>query len=498
MKKGNTENKEIRILVISDIHYLEKNADDLEKVFSSFLEALSLFLKDNREWTPDCVALVGDLAQSAKKEEYKGVEQLIGRIKDEIGRELHILPVPGNHDKKVSRDNASLDQERAIQFLKENSKDFEEKEKKESNTNFLKDYFEFYSDFAGSCYQTDKEKGTRWESIPCFQTEPPYDKIQGCFIIERLHLCVMALNTEWAFVRNKDKELTLPLTVGETFVEQMEKEVRLLKSKGYTVITMMHRSPYRLCWKDLWGNLEKRSPVERIIDLSDLIICGHEHNGTEHDPDLLMNATQLFQNGSSFSNQTVDARYPYIASLMRISPDKRLIHQAQFHYNMNETQNVQWQVPADSNIKTFYMDALLSPRIQRKSFSNELYKEITLLRPYSSRQLEQKIRRLFYPNNSPSESFCEIWPLSAQIKQKVIQFAEEYVNSGARAEQFGEVHVIIYSECNCCDCSENGDRSILHQKKEAISLYKEIKALAKDKEISHKLIFNLVFCNILV
>lgn len=496
MKKENTKNREVGLLVISDIHYIEKNANDIDKVFSSFLEALSLFLKDNREWVPDCVALVGDLAQSAKEEEYNGVGRLIDKMKETIGRELYILPVPGNHDKKVLKENTSEDQKRAKQFLEENSKELEVATKKESNIEFLKDYFQFYSKFAGSCYQTDKGKGTVWKSIPRFQAEPPYDRIQGYFIIEPLHLCVMALNTEWAFVRNEDKELALPLTVGEAFVEQMDKEVRLLKNKGYTVITMMHRSPYRLRWKDLWGNLDKRSPVERIIDLSDLIICGHEHNGTEHAPDLLMNVTQLFQNGSSFSNLTVDARYPYIASLMRINPDKRLIHQAQFHYNMNETQDVQWQVPAGNNIKTFYMDALLSPRIQRKSFSNELYKEITLLRPYKSEQLEQKIRKLFYPcNNQSAQLKYEIWPLNAQTKQKIIWYTEEQTKSGGCTEQTDEIHVILYSEC---DCPENGKQNILYQKQAAISLYKEIKTLARNNEISHKLIFNLVFCNILV
>lgn len=76
---GNTfagGSKPIVLLNLSDFHYNVAENDYFESVFSSFLDTLSCFLskRENRDWIPKCLTLVGDIAQSGKKEEYEQIE----------------------------------------------------------------------------------------------------------------------------------------------------------------------------------------------------------------------------------------------------------------------------------------------------------------------------------------------------------------------------------------------------------------------------------------
>lgn len=90
-----------RMLILSDLHYERNNSDNFELVISSFIKTLSSFLSENKEWNPQCLGLVGDIAHSAgETSEYDDIHSLIDRIKTEIGVPFQVITVPGNHDKQ--------------------------------------------------------------------------------------------------------------------------------------------------------------------------------------------------------------------------------------------------------------------------------------------------------------------------------------------------------------------------------------------------------------
>lgn len=139
-------------LNLSDLHFDLKRKNLFDEAFDAFLDAINDFLVDHREWTPDCLALVGDMANRGTKEEYGKLDNYINKLKDVVGKDLIILPVPGNHDKFFP--NGSKDVEKdfqeAEQFLKLYDKYITEQSKQNEKTKadrttvintFLKTYF---------------------------------------------------------------------------------------------------------------------------------------------------------------------------------------------------------------------------------------------------------------------------------------------------------------------------------------------------------------------
>lgn len=508
-----------RMLILSDLHYEKNNCDNFELVISSFIKTLSSFLSENKEWNPQCLALVGDIAHSAgETSEYGDIHSLIDRIKTEIGVPFQVITVPGNHDKqfpvkytedeeliikgcadeeaeKIKRKalerEASNYKKATMEFLK-NYTD-KSSESCAITNDFLTKYFKYYAQFA-SAYHTGKD----WYSIPEGVADKPLDSICGYYLMEREKICLVALNTEWMYVPGNGGGHRSALTVGEKVVKLMESRVKLLKRNGYTVITLMHRSPYHLCWKDIYGSLEENSMFERIVSMSDLIICGHEHNTKSREPDTLMGRTLLYQNGIMFDRSSyADGRYPYSASLIRIDIKKRLLNVVRIRFNTGNAMEYEWTASNDS-IKTYSMDAIVMPESRQHEFRNELYREITLSSPIEEEMLEKKILPLFYPYSDqkgiPSHIKCEVVELDnkalCRMHERIVHLKE---SGSVGSEQSAHDHVILYKELYR-DKADDVEKQI----SEALFLYKNIKEKIKSEEIGHKLVINLVFCNILI
>lgn len=480
------------ILNLSDLHYCAKNHDLFEKVFKAFLEALTGLLKNNPDWFPDCLTLIGDIANKGQTEEYTQVKNYIDQIFDTIGKELYILPVPGNHDKTFppGKENFKADLESAKKFLENynlyltlrSDEEIKIRKCKAVIDEYLHTYFAPYSEFIGNL---------NLGIDPLISLESDYYNFVGVQKIDQLKLCVVLLNTEWYYVPKDSGNQYL--SVGDNIVEHIEKYCEIYRDKGYTVITLMHRSPYNLAWNDIYGSLEKRSTFDRIVDMSDLIICGHQHNKSLRNPDMVYNKTQLFQNGTTYLNKSIDGRYPYSVSLLKIEPRKRLIHSLQFCLNANENDEFIWNKPDIDHIRTFWMDNIFTRSLPRQQPTTPLYKEITFAYPISQERIEKNIKRLFYPtdnNNSntlPSNVEVEIFDLLDKQIFERIQDIDKQIQQQLDDKLH---HFILY--CN----------KFYHNKQKTIDTpilphYEEIHNLIRDKEIGHKIIINLVFCNFL-
>nr|WP_302829360.1 metallophosphoesterase [uncultured Bacteroides sp.] len=516
MEENNINNHIFRILILSDLHYESKRKDDFERIFNPFLDKLSAFLKNHQEWSPQCLVLAGDIAHSENDMTgYDDIRSYIEKIKLEIGISFQVVAVPGNHDKQLTPieytkeeltalKNSSEEKKKSIKAkaqLRVSEKDLEaakmflnmytnpQPEVCSKNSEYLKKYFGNYARFISSYYDT-----VHWHPIPDIKIDSELKSISGYYLLEYPKICLVALNTEWQYVVGNAGGHRSILTLDENITKQVEKHVKGLKRNGYTIITIMHRSPYRLCWNDIYGRLDENSLVERIIGISDLIICGHEHNTKNREPDMLMNSTLLYQNGSMFDRNKEDGRYPYSASLLRIDTKARMLNVIRIRFNTGNALTYEWTV-ASEDVKSYCMEPMTSSKPRLKTLNNELYKEISFSSPIEPDLLQKKIRSLFYPGNSPENIpnyiNCCILTLDTKtesiVKQKIHAIKQKITDG----EPLPKLYVLIlYSE------RFEGNK-IEIQTQHAISSYKKIKSLIKSEEIGHKLITNLVFCNIL-
>lgn len=85
----NQMQKPFVLLNISDIHYSVKNKN-VEKVFDNFIKTVSTFTAAHREFTPNALTVVGDIANRGQKEEYKEVKVLIKKLVDTIRPDMDI------------------------------------------------------------------------------------------------------------------------------------------------------------------------------------------------------------------------------------------------------------------------------------------------------------------------------------------------------------------------------------------------------------------------
>lgn len=518
MSKNDIDNHIFRMLILSDLHYESRKKEDFEKIFNPFLEALTSFLHTNREWTPQCLALVGDIAHCENDTRgYNDIQLFIEKIQMGIGTSFHVVTVPGNHDKQLTEPILTEEEEEKIKnalepmqaeikreaILRASKHDLEKAEKFletytsvkpedcQRTSEYLKKYFGYYAHFTSKYYNT-----SNWHPIPYLKIEKDLLNVSGYYLIEDAKICLIALNTEWKYVRGNAGDHRTFLTLDSNVIKQIEKNAINLKRKGYSIITLMHRSPYRLCWNDIYGSLDENSLVERIIGISNLIICGHEHNTKNREPDMLMNSTLLYQNGSMFDRNKDDCRYPYSASLIRYDTKAQMLNVMRIRFNTGNALTYEW-IASPDDIKTYCMEPMVSSRPYSLTLSNELYKEVTFFYPIEEDILHKKIRSLFYngptTNDIPNYIDCSILPLNIDtiMKQITKRIADIKYGNRENNDSF-KLHVLLlYSKR-----FENKDFD--EQTENAISLYKKVKSLIKEEEMGYKIVTNLVFCNILI
>lgn len=95
---SNHSAKAIEWLHLSDFHFKASGNQTRERVLNALRKDLSLTL-DNGDWSPDFVAVTGDITFSAKSEEFKRSWDFMQQILKTCGLKKDVLfVVPGNHD----------------------------------------------------------------------------------------------------------------------------------------------------------------------------------------------------------------------------------------------------------------------------------------------------------------------------------------------------------------------------------------------------------------
>ncbi len=115
------------VIILSDIHFIKdeskcKLCSENPNFLTGFLTYIKQLMKDN-DIKFKYLLIAGDLVETGKRSEYKGIKEILDKILNELViKKEHILIIPGNHD--LSRDQISnycdqndISEDKAFQYM---------------------------------------------------------------------------------------------------------------------------------------------------------------------------------------------------------------------------------------------------------------------------------------------------------------------------------------------------------------------------------------------
>lgn len=320
-------------------------ANKLRNAFTKYID------KDvtRKKWEPDYIVIAGDVkdAKEEKEEKYGDAEKFIKALRESFNIDRnHVIIVPGNHDKdaKISEEQMRTD----------------------------KDVFNKYS---GDCRNNKKDFGDIFE--PRFKDFinfiSPYSnelQFKNCILDERLrglsgvkvfdddHLCFLYVNTEWLYYPDRDKAMVLsPGVKNITEFVRIDEDCQLCaplikdafdlikeKYKDYTVITVMHRGFEHFSYKE--KNVSNKTTIDAIGDIlqiSDVIITGHDHVFSPAPPTLLRNRVQHFQLGATGIKENPTKEILRFAEIIRLDLSGEKVEQLILEYAKDPDNGDSWR-----------------------------------------------------------------------------------------------------------------------------------------------------------
>lgn len=252
-------NDEVNILYLSDLHISDNITQPIYDFFISNLTNISY----------DLVLIAGDIID-CQANDYNFAKLFIDKILNtkNLGYKDLIL-VPGNHDKTDATKSERLDE-----ILLNYSKSIKVNEE---DVDFLNSLFSKFSNSIGDEYFSNFKRFDGFDTI-------------GLKYFDDFKLCFVCINTEIPYIKGShDRVLLFPTVISELYGNI---------TKGYKVITLMHRNFEDIDWCSKNSTYSQESPVDIIINKSDMIFTGHSHFVRPIRPDILKVSTPLLKGGT--------------------------------------------------------------------------------------------------------------------------------------------------------------------------------------------------------
>lgn len=239
-------------LHLSDVHFKESDAYNMDVVLEAFLQDIPQLLAEDR-LHPDFLVVTGDIAFSGKAKEYElawhFLDGLRARLND-LPKE-HLFIVPGNHD--VDRDAITPVASAAIAGLDDPDKVNELLGDKESLKVLLKK-FDNYAAFL----QNNFEGHLRFNEEEYFFVHT--------FKLAGRQIAIAGLNSAWASTSDEDEKIKL--LVGERQVREAIKQAREADIR----LALMHH-PF-----ELLRDFDREATEALLAQSSHFILRGHRHD----------------------------------------------------------------------------------------------------------------------------------------------------------------------------------------------------------------------------
>lgn len=351
----------ISILCISDLHYEEGDMRAIDNLCKDYMD----FVNDqqnaqNKRWHPDYIVVAGDVV-NYNNSDYSKPQANIEKLTKAFGIDKqHVIIVPGNHDKTLSKrvKLSSLKKDKAV--FEEFCKDEKGKYIKEFGNAFYR-RFEKYINFCNP-YHVETEGCV-------YYTPPTLDSrikcLSGVKVFKDDNLCFLVVNTEWLYV-SKDQVGKLyesELTEYQSVYEKCQLCAPIIKNickeiienyPHYTVVTVMHRGFEDLTWgeKNVTNKLNIDA-IRYIQEVSDIVLTGHDHTIHTDPPTLIKNRTQHFRLGSVGRKEPIASEHIRTGSIIRFMPTENKIELLHLVYAQEGDQR-KWHFGTDTILYPLY------------------------------------------------------------------------------------------------------------------------------------------------
>ena len=321
----------ITILNLSDLHIDATHQESQLKALIDLPRELREYINNNKneriKWLPDYIAIPGDVIDCKTKNRtasYDKATEILRTYFLETYSSLSmekIIVVPGNHDRKTVSKPTDISQKddhiENYKQLKENlllfcSDDEKATEAERKFIGFHEEDFKQFAEFNEQFVSPDDHFD--WINANSLQYT------SGMKVFKDHKICFLCVNSEWMYTRswiesNQEFHLAAPAVVKMTDILSRPEYA------DYTVITLMHRKPDDLSWKEQnETNKMTHNALKEIERHSDIIISGHDHAVRTYWPDMIKNHIQHFKLGSPSCKATGNGKFPYSVSAINVDP----------------------------------------------------------------------------------------------------------------------------------------------------------------------------------
>lgn len=312
-------NRPVSILCLSDLHYdCKGNMEALNQLGVS----LNRYVNENVDhlrWQPDYLVIAGDLAEKAT--DYDAVGNFLdGVLKCMPWLKDRIIIVPGNHDKDAPSSKSDIKKEKDTfdDFCKNTSS---------GKQNFCDWYHPLFKDYIAFCERY--LDGVEFDELVLDEKL----KLLGSLkYYENDNICFLMVNTEWLYVRKSlfkeegvkwanelyriDANCKLCAPIVKSVCQIVEK-----KYPDALVVTIMHRPFEYLTWdENNHHNDFDTDSVRMLLNLSDVIVTGHDHTINTMPPLMINNRVQHYKIGSAGRKEKLESEEIRTASIIRVDP----------------------------------------------------------------------------------------------------------------------------------------------------------------------------------
>lgn len=376
---------EIVILNLADTHIAAVNNPLFEEVSNRFLQTLESYLKtpEGSDWHPNFICICGDIANHGQSAEYEKAKGFIEKICNVCSLNTdRIIMVPGNHDMQCRVKPVAKPPQCEEKSEKESQEYITLKKESDEYIKYIKQYFDELKTFwrggklvkAGELVKVFREyslfrkhflmkENTNYIPHSSFK-ETELEWLTGIRKFSEFRIAFWELNNTWCSLPKDYKtERRFQMKFGQSIIFDFQREIELLRKDNYLIISLFHHSFFKLDHEEYQPGGTKYCMYDKIVDLSDICLSGHEHGSDSKRPDYLRNSAQYFLNGAFFDSRVIEAP-DASGSFMRINRKENLIEQKQFHYIPKKEQ---WEIAKTEVFLLHLNEHEESPRMMAKS-----------------------------------------------------------------------------------------------------------------------------------
>jgi len=353
------------ILSIADFHMTAGPNGSMSDAFTDNLNTFTSLLlsiqAQEPDWAPDYLCICGDIAGRGATQEYELANQAITQIASaaRLSRN-YILMVPGNHDLDLSAIDLKIKDidpgiiKQYYRSIHEQTVKWLEKgmDAKNPAPEHIKNMFRNYAKFRKDNLPNPDDNDAKYTPL-CLTTFPAdMSHLCGFMVYERDKTVFIELNSSWCDIRSIRE-----VHFGRTIIDQLYHKIQKYKRQGYYVVAMFHHS-LRFLDLDEYQSRSRLPVYDRIIELADLCLSGHEHGAESKDPDFLGNTCQYILNAGFYSKDPHNSLMESGATLIKIDRYNELLQIRKLLRKPND----KWLEP--EGIKTYSTkERLIEPRL---------------------------------------------------------------------------------------------------------------------------------------